>query len=198
MEKGAAQAALDLSPGGLVVLYLGRLVPFKRVDLLLEAWSRLTADGAKRLVVVGVGPEAEALRSMATRLRVNARFDGPTDRSWDYLRAADIFVLPSGDHRLQEYEGLSVALLEAMAAGLTVVVTEGPGNDMVVEEGVTGLKFPIGSVDGLVTQLDRALASPDLRRELSSNASAHVRGRYAADVVARQVLDFYAAASQHR
>ncbi len=190
-ERLGARESLDLPPDALVVLYLGRLVPFKRVDLLIEAWARPNTARDRRLVVVGTGPEADALQALATRLGIDVRFDGPTDTSVRYLRAADIFVLPSGDEGIGGFEGLSVSLLEAMAVGITVIVTRGPGNDVLVQERETGLTFSMGRSDELAERLEEALGSNELRQALGRNASHRVQAGYAITAVAGQVIDLY-------
>ena len=82
-----------------------------------------------------------------------------------YLQAADVFVLPS------RREGLSNALLEAMAAGLTVVVSDLPGNRAVVRDGENGLMFPVDDLAALQNHLTIA-GSPDLRANLGRQARA--------------------------
>lgn len=190
-ERQMARDALGLSQDSVVVLYLGRLVPFKRVDLLIDAWQKVRSDRARVLLIVGEGPTSHALREQAIRLGSDARFDGPTQDSSSYLRAADIFVLPSGDHDLRQYEGLSVALLEAMAAGLTPVVTEGPGNDVLVPDATSGLRFPIGDLEALTARLEQAIGDPELRASIGPRAHERVRDRYADDVVARKMITLY-------
>lgn len=190
-ERRQAREELGLDQEAVVVLYLGRLVPFKRVDLLIDAWQRVRSDQPRALVVVGTGSTADALRGQAAGLGSDARFDGPTQDSSRYLRAADVFVLPSGDHSLQQYEGLSVALLEAMAVGLVPIVTEGPGNDVLVPDESFGLRFPIGDVDALTNRLESALHDPGLRARISRCAQDRVRSRYADEAVAREMLRVY-------
>lgn len=190
-ERRQARQDLGLGQDAVVVLYLGRLVPFKRVDLLIEAWQHVRSDQSRVLVVVGEGSTADALVAQATALRSDARFDGPTQESSRYLRAADIFVLPSGDHTLQQYEGLSVALLEAMASGLVPVLTEGPGNDVLVPDATLGLRFPIGDASALTRCLDEAIGDPALRAAIGARVHERVRERYADEVVARQMIVLY-------
>ena len=187
-ERDEARTALDLSTDGLVTVYIGRLVDWKRVDLLLEAWSRLDETDRGRLLIVGDGPEGERLRAMGSGLR-GVRFEGISRRPVAYLRAADIFANASGVPG-QQAEGLSVSLLEAMAVGLPAVVTSGPGNDVVIEDGVTGLQFPESDVDALEDRL-RRLLDGELRRRLGQAAHERVRKRYSITAVAAQVQSMY-------
>lgn len=190
-ERRAARDELGLEQDAVVVLYLGRLVPFKRVDLLVAAWPRVRSDHPRALVIVGEGSESEAVRRQAVELGSDIRFEGPTQDASRYLRAADIFVLPSGDHTLRQYEGLSVALIEAMASGLVPIVTECPGNDVLIPDASLGLRFPIGDVDALVARLEEAIEDPALRLRIGERVHERVRSRYADDVVAREMIEVY-------
>jgi glycosyltransferase involved in cell wall biosynthesis len=108
-----------------------------------------------------------------------------------YLHAADIFVRASGHHQTVNYEGLSVALLEAMATGLTVVVSDCPGNRALVQPGENGMVCPMDNVDGLAESLRQALDSPDLRQRLGPAAQKSVQGTYSIQTVATQVMALY-------
>ncbi|NNM35309.1 MAG: glycosyltransferase family 4 protein, partial [Gemmatimonadetes bacterium] len=128
--RAGLRAELGLLDGEVVGVFLGRLVPLKRVDLLISAWVKGGAGARGPLLVVGEGPEEESLRSVAAELASpSVRFLGRTDRPEVILRAADLFVLPS------QREGQSMALLEAMACGLVPVVSDLEPNVAVVEDG---------------------------------------------------------------
>lgn len=109
-ERAAARAALDLPQGAVALLYVGRLVRRKGVDVLLDALAALPppAAAAARLLVVGDGDQGEALRAQAARLGLGGRvrFCGEHQDVQPFLRAADAFVFPS------RLEGLPNALLE--------------------------------------------------------------------------------------
>lgn len=197
-ERESARASLGIPATATVTLYQGRLVAFKRVDLLIDAWSRLPDDPDRVLLIVGQGQTEGALREQAARQRVPARFEGPTDDAARYLKASDVFVLPSGDHGLQEYEGLSVALLEAMSTGVMPLVTVCPGNDVLVPDETVGLRTPIGDAEALAAQLDRALSDADLRRRLGDAAFERVKERYSAAAVAGRMIDVYRSVTPER
>ena len=118
------------------------------------------------------------------------RLEGMTTQPMTYLWAADAFANASGDNRLQG-EGLSVALLEAMAAGVPPVVTQGPGNDVLVDEGVTGLKFPVQDVEALGECLARLQGDANLRRRLGQAAHERVRLGFSSEAVAEQLETVY-------
>jgi glycosyltransferase involved in cell wall biosynthesis len=189
-ERAAARASLGLADEEFVVVYIGRLVPWKRVDLLITAWSRLDPERRGRLIIVGDGPEAQALRTLADRSEGVVQLEGITSEPTTYLWAADVFANASGDNRLQG-EGLSVALLEAMAVGVPPVVTQGPGNDVLVDDDVTGLKFPVQDVEALRGCLTRMHGDASLRQRLGQAAHERVRLRYSSEAIAEQLETVY-------
>jgi glycosyltransferase involved in cell wall biosynthesis len=119
---------------GLVALFAGRLVPWKRVELLIGAVAR-TADA--HLEIVGDGPEAATLRRCAENEGVSERvqFLGslPHDDVMKRMQSADVFVLASS------YEGLPHVLIEALACGTPVVATRDAGTVDVIDDGVSGI-----------------------------------------------------------
>lgn len=120
-ESGAARARLGLAADVKAVLWVGRMVPVKGLDVLLDAWSQL-ADGAARLWLVGAGPLEPSLRRRADRLCLGARvtFAGarPQSSLQDWYRAADLTVLPSLS------EGMPNVLLESLACGRPFVASD--------------------------------------------------------------------------
>jgi glycosyltransferase involved in cell wall biosynthesis len=170
-----------------VVLYIGRLVDLKRVDSLMEAWKTIVDIDSARCVVVGDGPARENLESQvcAEGLDKRIRFVGTANDVLPYYQAADIFVLPS------LYEGLSVALLEAMACGLCVVVAGSPGNLAVVEHGVNGLVFPADQPRLLQESLARVLSDGELCRSLGQAARQTVVQTYSIQTTARAHIGLY-------
>jgi glycosyltransferase involved in cell wall biosynthesis len=122
------------------ILCVGRLIERKGQQHLLQAFARLRAQQTQPgclLTFVGTGDSESTLRKLAEDLGVAAfvRFLGfvPRERMPEIYRSAHIFVLPS------QSEGMSIALLEAMASGLPVIVTDTGGTDELVSDGVNGL-----------------------------------------------------------
>jgi glycosyltransferase involved in cell wall biosynthesis len=163
------------------VVYCGRLSREKGVDLLIEAIKRIDAN----LVVVGGGPLERELRELA-RGNPRVSFTGPLPRgeALKLVKGSDVFVLPS------RHEGLSTALLEAMAMGVPVVATRVGGNLELVEHGETGLLVEPepGQLAGAISLL---LEDRDLAKRLAENAAKIAREKYSWPVVYRQYLDVY-------
>ena len=112
-------------------------------------------------------------------------FLGPRPDVPDLLNAMDIFVLPSYS------EGMSLALLEAMAAGLPVIATAVGGTPEVVTDGENGLLIPPRDAEALAGALERLLADPALAQHLGANARAHVREHFSLDRLGREINRIY-------
>ena len=180
-EKRRTRARLGLSGSKVVVLFVGRLVALKRADLLLRAWASACVATEGLLVIVGDGPERGALQQLAGELdAASVRFEGTRDGVSMYLQAADIFVLPS------RHEGLSVALLEAMAAGLAALVTDIPGNRILIRHEESGLVVPLNDADQLRQELERLVADRNLRGRLGQGGREAGIGKYALSGVAER------------
>lgn len=142
----------------LLLLYVGRLVPAKRVDILIEAVRRASARGSDvGLLVVGDGVERKRLEEKAAGMP-QIHFAGFSD--WrdlpKYYGVADAFVLPS------ESEQWGLVINEAMASGLPVVATRvaGAAHDLVVE-GENGFLVPAGDAEALASTLERLCGVKD-------------------------------------
>jgi glycosyltransferase involved in cell wall biosynthesis len=119
---------------GPVVLYVGRIEEVKGVRALLGMWGAMPHPDGATLLIVGDGPLRRELEgeAVARALGLSVRFLGNQPDVSPFYLIADVFVLPSVT------EGLSNALLEAMAAGLPVVASDVGGNREVVEHGASG------------------------------------------------------------
>jgi glycosyltransferase involved in cell wall biosynthesis len=175
--------------------YLGRLVGWKAVDLLLDAF-KIVADRCPqgRLEILGDGDERQALEAQSERLGLVDRveFAGwvSADEGARRLRNSDVFVLPS----LRESGG--VVLLEAMAVGLPVVASRWGGPGVHVDD-ATGIRVAPDTRDGFVAGLADAMIrlaeSPELRREMGRAAIRRVEsGTYDWDRKIDRFLEIYA------
>ena len=151
---------------------VARLVPQKGLDVLIEALPRLSgAAAAWPVMLVGDGPEREGLKAQAQDLGVSdqMRFLGFRPDPERFLADAAVFVLPS------RFEGMPNALLEAMAAGLAVIVTDAsPGPLEVVEPGVSGLVVPSDDPDALAAAMALLASDPERCRRMGAAARARI------------------------
>lgn len=150
------------------ILALGRLSPEKGFDLLLRAFARAAAHHPHwRLLILGEGPEREALQSIAADLMVTDRVDlaGWVRHPWDAVQRADLYVLTS------RFEGFPNALIEAMARGLPAVAFDCPDCvGEIVRHEIDGLLVPPDDVDALATALDTLMTDPERRRRYAARA----------------------------
>ena len=187
-DRETARFALRLPPDALVLGTLGRLTEQKGQRTLLQALASL-AQSQPNLVafLAGDGPMRAELEAEAARLGLSdrVRFLGiRRDRATLYA-AMDVFVLPS------RWEGLSLALVEALGTGLPVVATDVGGNPEVVRHGETGLTIPPDRPDALADALGRLAREPDLRTQLGEAAAADARTRFAIERHVQQLGDLY-------
>ncbi len=189
VDVGTLRRDLRLD-GRRVMVFTGRLVPHKGVDVILEALARLPDDVA--LLVIGAGPRLSSLVRQARRLGVEARVRFCPAVSDDdlprYLALGDVFVFPS-QNRL---EGFGLAVAEAMAMGLPVVVADLPGVREVIEPGVEGLLTePLLPAD-LAERVAALLDDPALAHRMGAAGRRRAEARYGLETVAGQLLSLYA------
>ncbi len=162
-----ATPSLERDPSRLV--FVGRLVAWKHVDHVIQVLARLP-DVA--LDVIGEGPRLDALRRLARAIHVEQRvvFHGavPRDEALATMGRAGVLVLPSS------YEGMPHVVLEAFASGVPVVGSDAPGIKALVEDGVSGLLYPVGDLDALELAL-REAASPEMAARLITGGRAAAR-----------------------
>ena len=175
--------------GKRVLIFTGRLVPHKGVDVIVRALAALPSDVA--LMIVGRGPRRDDLIALARRQRVEDRvlfLDQVTDEELPrYLRAAEMFVFPS-QNRL---EGFGLAVTEAMASGLPVIIADMPGVREVIEPGKEGvLVEPLIGAD-LVARVRELLDDPERRRSMGEAARRRAEERYGLTTVADQLIRLY-------
>ena len=175
----------ERGPGGSVplVLAVSRHDPRKGLDVLLRALAELAAEDVRfRACLVGSGALLESHRRLAAELGLSelVAIPGRVDDVGPYFAEADVFVLPS----LAEASG-SVAVLEALRAGASVVASACDGIPEDLEDGAEALLVPPGDADALAGALRRLLGSPELRARLAAGGRrAHDRRFSASRLVA--------------
>lgn len=167
------RAELGLPDGARLIGSVGRLSAEKGHSMLLDALALLPRSDA-HLLLAGTGPEESALRRQALRLGVAGRthFAGHRRDVPRLLGALDVFVHPS------RWEGMSNAVLEAMAAGCPIVASAIPGNRELIEDGVHGWLVPPEDAQALGAALGAALADPAEARRRGDAAMRRAAARY--------------------
>ncbi len=147
-----------------VVVSMGRLVYQKGFDILLRAFRKVRDGRKAKLLVLGDGEKKEELISLAQSLDLqdDVVFLGMQVNPFQFILGAEVFCLAS------RYEGLGNVILEAMALGLPVVVTDCPsGPAEIVENGKYGILAPMENADAIADALIRVLSDDKLREGLS-------------------------------
>jgi len=170
-DRAEVRARFGIDADAFVLLVVARLVNWKGVDTVIASLAAL--PDRVRLVVAGEGPMDATLREMTARLGVGdrVRFTGRVDNdtAGALMRAADLLILNS------LYEGLSHVLLEAMANGLPVVVSDVPGNRELVDHGDNGLLFAVNDRAGLEQCIVSLADSPERLRHMQQRGVERAR-----------------------
>jgi glycosyltransferase involved in cell wall biosynthesis len=173
-----------------VMIAVGRLVPIKNVRLAIQALPAVRAQVPQAtLLVVGEGPEHDALLQLAQTLGVSegVKFVGYVDNAGlaPYYRSADVFVLPS------DFDNSPNVVLEAMSTGLPVVATDVGGVAQYVEAGRGGTLVPRGDVPALATAAVGWLQSADARTAARGHNRQAVEQKYSWRASAQALLAVY-------
>jgi glycosyltransferase involved in cell wall biosynthesis len=188
-SRDAARQALGWASSDRVVLFVGKVIPVKRVEWLLEAIR--SVPGA-RLVIVGGYREQfygdtyyQGLLQDFSDVLDRTTFVGevPAARVDTYLAAADVFAFPS------RFEGMPNAVMEAMAAGLPIVASDIPAHRALLVPGRTGILA--GSAAEMGATLASLLADESARRAMGDASRRFVREHLAIEVIRDRYLDLY-------
>ncbi|HOV80530.1 MAG TPA: glycosyltransferase family 4 protein [Bacillota bacterium] len=173
-DKAGLRRRLGLPLENVVFTFAGRLEYVKGVDILLQAWDKLSPAAGKvlSLVILGDGPLRKDVEAAAGK--GNIIFRGAVENVDQYLMASDVFVLPS------RYEGSCVALLEAMSCGLAVLVSKAGGNPEIVGHG-GGILFEPENRCELAKWIERLGDDEYLRSTLGREARAIATGSFRLD-----------------
>ncbi|MEK7288355.1 MAG: glycosyltransferase, partial [Elusimicrobiota bacterium] len=166
-----------------LILFVGRLVPYKGLAYLLDALPGVTRQA--KLLLIGDGPLSGALRDMAKRLGLDERaifLGAKTDENLAaYYHACDLFILPS----VSPNEAFGVVQMEAMAAGKPVINTAlATGVPGVSLDQQTGLTVPPCDSEALVQAINKILQNEPWRQQLGQNALERVRTLFSAEALA--------------
>ncbi len=172
--------------------FVGRLAPEKGLDRLIDAWPAVRAvHPDARLILIGEGPERPSLEA-----RIGARgltlgpgqaveLTGPVPDPIAALRDVNLFVLPSRE------EGMSIALLEAMALGVPIVASSIPGNRRLIADFKHGRLAPPDDPDGLARVINEQWANFDRAFHMSRAARSRVEQEFSIRIVVRRHLELF-------
>ena len=184
------------------VLFVGRLVERKGVEVLVRAVARLAGHRRVRLTVVGEGesrgPIAATVEEVGAGEFVTLTGRLSQEQLIDAYRRADVFVLPAVFDSKGDTEGLGVVLIEALCMGLPVVGADVGGIPDIVVDGETGWLFPSGDDEQLATVLANVLDNPAEAQNRVQAGLKRIRERFASGSVAEAYMLCYDAAMSRR
>jgi glycosyltransferase involved in cell wall biosynthesis len=177
---------MGLEREGLLILSVGRLVFQKGHEYLVQAMPQILAHyPGTKVVILGEGGLRPALEAQIANLNLGDRVTllGNRNDIGRFLASADVFVLPS------RWEGLPVALLEAMEAGLPAVATRVEGVDEVLEDRQQGLLVPPENANALSHALLQLMADGALRKKMGEAAKIRIQENYTTDIMCQKYLE---------
>jgi glycosyltransferase involved in cell wall biosynthesis len=176
------------------LLFTGRLVERKGVDVLLRALALLAARDV-RLAVVGDGPLRARWTEQAAALGLGDRveFTGfvPVAELTRRFEECDAFVLPAIEDAKGDVEGLGVVLIESLLHSRPVIASASGGITDVVIDGRTGLLVPPGDAPALAAAIARLMDDPALAARLAEDGRAHVEAQFSWDAIVAQLAGIY-------
>lgn len=187
-SREAVRAELGVPPDALLVGWLGRMTEIKRTEDLLAAFAELRRRGVDAyLALIGDGPLRDPLFATAEKLGIadRTRFVGFREQVAEFYAAADVVALTSAN------EGTPVTVIESLAAGCPVVVTDVGGVRDIVKDGHSGFLVPAEDVGGIADRLERLGADAGLRARMGEAGRAWVLPRYSVPRLVEDVDRLY-------
>jgi glycosyltransferase involved in cell wall biosynthesis len=170
------------------ILFLGRLVPEKRPDLLIDAFSRLNPPGWKLVFAGGVSDTHDYVSSLLNKIANNPNIviagELRDARLSEIVRGAGLFALPS------DLEGLPLAMLEAMREGVPVLASNIPAHVQLISKN-RGTLFQAGDLDSCVLGLQKALHHPNELAVMAGNAQRYVQKNHSWEHISSENLKLY-------
>ncbi|HKQ30003.1 MAG TPA: glycosyltransferase family 4 protein [Burkholderiales bacterium] len=193
-DRTASRAALDLPPSGFLIGIVATLRSWKGHRYLLQAFARLR-DRNARLVIVGDGPQREALQQELIALGIQDRVTMPGDQRnvVPWLQALDIFVLPSYAN-----EGVPQAIVQAMLCGLPVISTRVGSIDEVVRDQETGLLIAPHDSAQIVEAIEMLSADSARRQLMGKRARAVAEREFGIDAMLNEMETLFRATTTSR
>lgn len=180
--------SLGIGPDEAVIITIGELIPRKNYEQVLEALTILQKINFHYLIV-GNGESEEKLKRMVRQLGLdgNVQFLGFRKDIPELLAASDIFVLTS------RHEGLTRAIMEAMAVGLPIVTTNVRGNRDLVIDNENGFLVELNDIESTAKAIEKLLTSPQLRKRMGSKSKELIQAHDLKNVLPmmEEIYDFY-------
>jgi glycosyltransferase involved in cell wall biosynthesis len=186
--RARTRARWGVAPEEIIIGSVGRLEAQKAPDVALEIIAGLTRKGLPvRYIWIGDGPMRIAFRQQAQSLGIASyvKLEGWRDDVASCLQALDIFLMPS------RFEGMALALLEAMAAGLCCCVSDVDGLKEAIQHGLTGYICPPGNLGRWHEQIEAVITNPACRVDVGHRAREFAHKQFSIDRMATSTIGIY-------
>jgi N-acetyl-alpha-D-glucosaminyl L-malate synthase BshA len=187
-EAARAEARRKLAaPDEAILMHLSNFRPVKRVVDVVKVFARVARELPAQLFLVGDGPDRSAAEWLAHDLQINDKvhFMGKQERVNELLPLADLMVMPS------ELESFGLAALEAMACKVPSIATRVGGVPELIDDGVTGLLYPVGNVDDMVAGAVSLLKDRERLEAMREAGRATARKRFCSSLVVPHYVKYY-------
>ena len=174
-------------PGEAILMHLSNFRPVKRVTDVVKTFAKINQQVPAQLLLIGDGPDRSAAEYLAHDLGIHSRihFLGKQERVNELLPLADFMIMPS------EMESFGLAALEAMACKVPTIATRVGGVPELIDDGVTGLLFRVGDVQGMAQGAIELLRDPARLNEMREAGRRTAQKRFCSTLVLPQYVKFY-------
>jgi len=175
------------APDEAILLHLSNFRPVKRVLDVVRIFAQVVREIPARLVLVGDGPDRSSAEWLAHDLGIQNKvhFMGKQDRVNELLPLADLMIMPS------ELESFGLAALEAMACKVPSIATRVGGVPELIDDGITGLLYAVGDVDGMASGALALLREPERLAEMREAGRRTAQTRFCSTLVVPQYVRYY-------
>ena len=175
------------APDEAILLHLSNFRPVKRVLDVVRIFAQVVRETPARLVLVGDGPDRSSAEWLAHDLGIQNKvhFMGKQDRVNELLPLADLMIMPS------ELESFGLAALEAMACKVPSIATRVGGVPELIDDGITGLLYAVGDVDGMASGALALLREPERLAEMREAGRRTAQTRFCSTLVVPQYVRYY-------
>lgn len=186
-ETRAEQRARFARPGEALLIHLSNFRPVKRVVDVVKVFAQVSREVPAQLLLVGDGPDRSAAEWLAHDLGIHSRihFLGKQERVNELLPLADLMIMPS------EMESFGLAALEGMACKVPSIATRVGGVPELIEDGMNGMLFKVGDVDGMAQEAIALLSDNARLEEMRTASRKTAQKRFCSTLVLPQYVEFY-------
>jgi len=183
----AAARARFAEPGEAILVHLSNFRPVKRVVDVVKVFSLVVKEVPAQLLLVGDGPDRSAAEWLAHDLQIHDKvhFLGKQERVNELLPLADLMIMPS------QLESFGLAALEAMACKVPAIATRVGGVPELIEDGVTGLLYPVGKIEEMATGAIGLLRDRNRLEAMRDAARKDAQKRFCATLVVPKYVKYY-------